>query len=198
MIQTGPAPINLLRYARKITGMSAILLPFTDQGAVDWDGFCAHVARTAEVGLIPAVDMDTGYVNLLDDETRLIVLARTRETLGEGAFVAGAFVGDQPAAPWDLDAYRRQISAITHYGGTPVIFQSYGLTSQNSDAIIASYAQLGRECDRFIAFELGRMFAPFGKIYDLEVFRRLLAIPQCIGAKHSSLSRELEWERLQL
>ena len=26
----------------------------------------------------------------------------------------------------------------------------------------------------------------------------LLEIPQCVGAKHSSLSRELEWQRLQL
>ena len=32
---------------RKITGYSAILLPFRADGAVDWDGFTAHVARTA-------------------------------------------------------------------------------------------------------------------------------------------------------
>ncbi len=42
------------------------------------------------------------------------------------------------------------------------------------------------------------MFAPFGKIYDLETYRGLLGVPQCIGAKHSSLSRELEWKRLQM
>ena len=40
------------------------------------------------------------------------------------------------------------------------------------------------------------MFAPFGKIYSLEVYRGLLGIRQCIGAKHSSLRRELEWQRL--
>ena len=56
----------------------------------------------------------------------------------------------------------------------------------------------GRDCDQFIAFELGTMFAPFGKIYDLDTYRRLARRPQCIGAKHSSLSRELEWQRLQL
>ena len=39
------------------------------------------------------------------------------------------------------------------------------------------------------------MFAPFGKIYDLDTYRGLLDMPQCIGAKHSSLSRELEWQR---
>jgi hypothetical protein len=32
------------------------------------------------------------------------------------------------------------------------------------------------------------MFAPFGKIYDLATYEGLLNIPQCIGAKHSSLS----------
>jgi len=40
------------------------------------------------------------------------------------------------------------------------------------------------------------MFAPFGRIYDLDTYEALLKIPQCIGAKHSSLSRELEWQRL--
>ena len=42
------------------------------------------------------------------------------------------------------------------------------------------------------------MFAPFGKIYSLEVYRGLLGVPQCVGAKHSSLKREPEWRRLVL
>src|SRR5262245_15148496 len=49
-----------------------------------------------------------------------------------------------------------------------------------------------------IAFELGKMFAPFGQIYDLDTYAGLLDVPQCIGAKHSSLSRQLEWERIDL
>ena len=178
--------------------MSAILLPFREDGAVDWDSFCAHVARTSDAGLTPAVNMDTGYVNLLDATTREAVLARTRDTLGSAAFVAGAFVGDAPGAAFDPAAYQRQIELIQSYGGTPVIFQSYGLTGQPPDGILAAYAALGRDCPQFIAFELGTMFAPFGKIYDLETYTGLLAISQCIGAKHSSLSRALEWERLAL
>ena len=43
-------PIRMLRPRRRITGISAILLPF-DGGAIDWPGFAAHVARTAEAGL---------------------------------------------------------------------------------------------------------------------------------------------------
>ena len=42
------------------------------------------------------------------------------------------------------------------------------------------------------------MFAPFGKVYSLEVYQGLLGVPQCVGAKHSSLRREPEWRRLML
>ena len=198
MIETTALPIDRIRAGRTITGMSAILLPFTADGRIDWDGFSAHVARTAQAGLVPAVNMDTGYVNLLDDATREAVLQRTRAALGQGAFVAGAFIGDAPGAAWDVDAYRRQIDLIQRFGGTPVIFQSYGLVEQVPAAIVESYAQLGEFCPQFIAFELGTMFAPFGKIYDLDTYRGLLSVPQCIGAKHSSLSRVLEWQRLSL
>lgn len=191
-------PLRLIRPRRRVTGASAILLPFAADGAIDWHAFSAHVVRTADAGLIPAVNMDTGYVNLLDDATRLAVLDRTRDALAGGPFVAGAFVADRPGQPFDRDAYLRQTDPIRARGGTPVIFQSYGLTGRCDDDIVAAYADLGRSCDRFIGFELGTMFAPFGKIYPLAVYRGLLGVPQCIGAKHSSLRRELEWERLIL
>jgi hypothetical protein len=42
------------------------------------------------------------------------------------------------------------------------------------------------------------MFAPFGAIYDLETYEGLMGVTQCIGAKHSSLNRQLEWDRLAL
>jgi dihydrodipicolinate synthase/N-acetylneuraminate lyase len=198
MLDLDIAPLDLIRPRRTITGISAILLPFTEDGQIDWDGFCGHVARTAQAGLTPAVNMDTGYVNLLDDATRQAVLERTRQTLSDGAFVAGAFVADGPGAPWNGDAYRQQIDIIQRFGGTPVIFQSYGLTGQAPDDILNAYTALGRDCPRFIAFELGKMFAPFGAIYDLDLYAGLISIPQCVGAKHSSLSRRLEWQRLEL
>src|SRR5258707_5142330 len=197
-IENTISPASMIKLRRKITGISAILLPFTSEGQVDWDGFCGHVSRTAEVGLIPAVNMDTGYVNLLDDASRHTALALAHKTLGGGEFVAGAFVADQPGDSWQVDAYRREIEAIQQHGGTPVIFQCYALTGQHPDAIPAAYAALGRDCPRFIAFELGSTFAPFGKIYDLDTYAGLLSVPQCIGAKHSSLSRVLEWQRLEL
>ena len=191
-------PIALLRPRRKIEGISAVLLPFAADGGVDWDAFAAHVARTADAGLTPAVNMDTGYVHLLDDGRRQEVLLRTRAVLGGRPFVAGAFVGDRPGAAFDRDAYCRDIDLVSLLGGVPVVFPSHGLTSLPDDLLIAAHADFGKVCDRFIAFELGPMFAPFGKIYSPEVYRGLLGVPQCIGAKHSSLQREPEWRRLRL
>ena len=190
--------VSLIRPNRRITGMSAILVPFVSRDRVDWDGFSAHVARTAGAGLVPAVNMDTGYVNLIDREMRREVLVRTHEALGGASFVAGAFVGDEPGSAWNADAYRAEIDLIQKHGGIPVIFQSYGLTGLGSGEVVEAYAELGRECPEFIAFELGSMFANFGRIYDLDTYRALLDIPQCTGAKHSSLDRGLEWARLRL
>jgi 4-hydroxy-tetrahydrodipicolinate synthase len=49
-----------------------------------------------------------------------------------------------------------------------------------------------------LAFELGQMFAPNGEIFDDEVIRRLMDIPEIKGMKHSSLDRLVELERLAL
>jgi len=177
--------------------MSAVLLPFLSPGEADWDSFDRHVERTCAAGLIPAVNMDTGYIALIDDATRLEVLRRTRSITSGNLFVAGAFVGDTPGANFSEDSYGRRIAEIQGAGGTPVIIQSYGLTRQADDEIVLSYQRLGELCGRFIGFELGTMFAPFGCIYSEKVYRGLLGIPQCLGAKHSSLNRVLEWQRLR-
>ena len=190
--------LSLVRPGREVFGISATLLPFTPEGEPDWVGFRSHVSRTADAGLTPAVNMDTGYINLLADHTRLEVLGHTKDVVDGRAFVAGAFVGDSPGDPLNVDEYRRQIDMVQEHGGTPVVFQSYGLTQQGPEDILAAYSALGRDCPRFIAFELGTMFAPFGQIYDLETYGGLLDIPQCVGAKHSSLDRSLEWQRLAL
>jgi dihydrodipicolinate synthase/N-acetylneuraminate lyase len=191
-------PLGMIRPCRKITGISAILLPFTDTGDIDWQGFTAHCARTSESGLIPAVNMDTGFGNLLTFEERIAVLDATRSVLGGRPFAAGVFVGDAPGAKFDREGYLRSLQTVLERGGIPVIFQSYGLTSLHDTDLIAAYEEIGKFCDNFIAFELGEMFAPFGKIYPLEVYLGLLGVRKCIGAKHSSLRRSSEWERLRL
>jgi len=196
--QTTTHPVSMIKTRRKISGTSAILLPFNADHTVDWDSFDAHISRTWDAGLKPAVNMDTGYVNLLDDVTRIEVLKRTHAIVGDGNYVAGAFTADSPGDDFNLDAYKSAIDMIHDHNGIPAIFQTFGLTSQDPQAIIDSYVAIGEHTPQFIAFELGTMFAPFGKIYSLDVYRGLIGIEQCIGAKHSSLNRELEWQRLQL
>jgi dihydrodipicolinate synthase/N-acetylneuraminate lyase len=183
---------------RKITGYSAALLPFRADGAIDWDGFCAHVARTAAAGLVPAVNMDTGFGNLIGEQTRAEVLHRTRDTIPGQLFTAGAFVPSQSGDAFAPDAYYRQLDQIQAFGGIPTIFQSFGLTGLPTAQLIAAYAAFGRHAPQFIVFELGTMFVPFGRIYDLATYEGLLGIKECLGAKHSSLSRQLEWKRLAL
>ena len=198
VVQLQVNPTAMIRPKRKITGVSAILLPFRENGDIDWPGLADHVRRTADAGLTPAVNMDTGFANLISEEERQMVLRATRCALAGGEFVAGAFVADKPGDAFDADAYFRQIESIQRLGGTPIIFQSYGLTQQNGSEIVSAYEAIGAETDRFIAFELGTMFANFGAIYDLETYGGLMGVASCIGAKHSSLSRQLEWERIAL
>ena len=189
-------PTTLLRPRRSIRGISAVLLPFLENGDPDWTAFTDHVRRTVDAGLAPAVNMDTGFGNLIDDPTRLQALELTRAETDD--FVAGAFVGDEPGAPFNADEYLRQMEMIESHDGVPVIFQSFGLTGHGDDAIVAGYTRLAENANAIIGFELSDVFAPFGKIYSLDVYRGLLGIPRLIGSKHSSLNRELEWQRLMM
>jgi dihydrodipicolinate synthase/N-acetylneuraminate lyase len=192
-----PLPHERIRPRRTITGMSAVLVPFTAEGEIDWKAIEAQIGRTAEAGLTPAVNMDTGYVQLLAPAERVKVLDLARQVTG-GRFVAGAFVADGAGAPFDQAAYLVEATAIAERGGTPVVFPSYGLNALDDDAWVGALRSIGQSLDRFIGFELGAMFVPYGRIYSLDAYRGLLDIPQCVGAKHSSLSRTLEWDRLAL
>lgn len=189
--------IERVRPGRTITGMSAVLVPFTPDGTIDWDATNAHVARTLEAGLTPAVNMDTGYVQLLDDADKRRVLDLAAEVSG-GRFVAGAYVADSAGSPFDLEGYLAACTAIVERGGTPVVFPSHGLNSLDDDGWVSALTAIGAEVDRFIGFELGAMFVPYGRIPSLGAYEGMLEIPACVGAKHSSLSRQLEWDRLEL
>ena len=172
-------PVDLVR-PRRITGMSAILLPFTAAGDVDWGAFEAHVDRTARAGLVPAVNMDTGYAHLLGAGTKAEVLRRTSALVG-GEFVAGAFDVAEALAVRDL-------------GGTPVLVPNDRLAGD----VVEVYRRVAADVDRFLGFELSPLFHPAGRIWDLATYKEVLHLPACVGAKHSSLSRAPEWERLRL
>jgi len=182
--------------------MSAILVPLLDDRSIDWAALEAHIARTAAAGLTPAVNMDTGYVQLLSsaDRRRVLELARrvTDAPDRQDAFVAGAFVGDRAGDAYDRAALAKAANEVAAHGGTPVIFPNHGLGGLDDDSWVAAMTELGDELDRFIGFELGEMFVPYGRILGLDAYEGLLGVRSCIGAKHSSLSRTLEWQRLEL
>lgn len=169
----------------------------TREGEVDWPGFEAHVRRTLEAGLTPAVNMDTGYVARIAERDRQRVLEIAAASTGRD-FVAGAFCPDRAGDAFDPDAYARAIDRVTDAGGTPVVFPSHGLGALGPHEWVEAHRGFERGCDRFIGFELGQMFVPYGRIYPHEAYEALVQIPSCIGAKHSSLSREEEWVRLEI
>jgi hypothetical protein len=123
------------------------------------------------------------------------VLERTAALLGGGRFVAGAWVGDAPGDAFAPDRHRAEVDAIVAAGGTPIVFPSHGLGAGD---VVAAHAEIARDLDEFLAFELSPAFTPAGRVYDLETFAGLLDLPACVGAKHSSLSRRAEWDRLAL
>ena len=79
-----------------------------------------------------------------------------------------------------------------------MIFPSNGLNGGSEETWVEALSTIGANLDRFLGFELGPMFVPYGRIYSLDAYRAMIDIDSCIGAKHSSLDRELEWQRLAL
>lgn len=185
------------RPGRVVEGLAACLLPFEVEGAIAEGAFREAVARTEEAGLGCAVNMDTGYANYISAAERTAVLRWTTETLGSGRpFAAGAFVEGQEGELVDL--YRVQMDEVASFGGTPVIFQTTRIHDWERQRVIDLYATICAPYQSVIGFELGRVFAPFGRIYEEETIRGLMAIPSLKGIKHSSLSRGEELKRLAL
>lgn len=178
---------------RRVHGISATLLPYTAAGVIDWTAFEAHVARTHAAGLDVAVNMDTGFGDLLSIDERAAVLDATRSALGPApTFYAGAF-----SAGADLVAgYHAAMAAITARGAVPVIVQHRAMHGRDAAALADLYTRIAAGAPRALAFELGPMFAPHGAIWDDETFARLLDIDALAGAKHSSLDRAIELRRL--
>ena len=185
-----------IKHRRKIEGISAVLLPFGHDRKPDLASYAGLVDRTWAAGLTPAVNMDTGYTNLLNPQERAEILGLVSSMARGRRFVAGAFIEGMDGDPAWL--YRRECGAITCAGGVPILFPCSATQPMDAPALIEVFRSVASECEEFLGFELGQMFAPFGRIWELDTFRRLMEIPQLKGAKHSSLSRELEWQRLQV
>jgi dihydrodipicolinate synthase/N-acetylneuraminate lyase len=182
---------------RKVEGIAAALLPFEADGRVAVEAFQKHLRATHTSGLMNAVNMDTGYVNFLCEEEKLEVLGWTREALGASVpFVAGAYIERQEGD--EVALYRKQMDSIVKHGGIPILFQTQRLHGKSSAEKAAIYREVSRGYERVLAFELGKMFAPNGEIFDEEMIERLMEIPEITGMKHSSLDRLVELRRLEL
>lgn len=185
------------RLRRKITGYAACLLPFEADGTIAKEAFQQAVARTTDAGLGCAVNMDTGYANYLTEAERTAVLGWTQEVIqGRRDFVAGVFV---EGLEGDLvQLYRSQMEQIVSFGGTPILFQTTRFHDWSPQQIVDLYAAVCEGFDSVFGFELGRMFAPNGMIFDEETVSGLMRIPSLKGMKHSSLDRGIELRRLEL
>ena len=185
------------KLSREVQGIAAALLPYEKNGQVAVAAFQRHLAATHRAGLMNAVNMDTGYVNYLSDAQKLEVLGWTREALGEGVpFVAGAYIEGSDSDVVAL--YRQQMDAIVTMGGIPILFQTARLHGKPSREKVATYQAVCRGYAQVLGFELGRMFAPNGEIFDADTVQGLMDIPELKGIKHSSLDRIVELERLAL
>jgi dihydrodipicolinate synthase/N-acetylneuraminate lyase len=191
------SPFDRPRNRQKVQGIAAALLPYESDGRVAVEAFGKHLVATAKAGLQNAVNMDTGYVNLLTETEKLSVLQWTREALGkEVPFVAGAYIETQKGSAVEL--YRKQMDTIVKFGGTPILFQTSQLHGKSAKEKAAIYRETCRGYKEVLAFELGRMFAPNGEIFDDQTILELMDIPEIVGMKHSSLDRLVELERLAL
>jgi dihydrodipicolinate synthase/N-acetylneuraminate lyase len=183
--------------------MSAVLLPFDADGSIAWDAFAAGIARTADAGLVPAVNMDTSYGPNIDPATRRRVLAVTAGAVGDREPVAGwRFVGgvhvDGGRPGIDLAGYKAACVEVAEAGGVPIVFPSAGLAALADGEMAPAHAEIAGAVDRILGFELGVQFHPDGRIWTLETYGEVLQVPGVVGAKHSSLRREPEWARLAL
>jgi dihydrodipicolinate synthase/N-acetylneuraminate lyase len=182
---------------REVQGIAAALLPYETKGHVAVAAFQRHVAATHRAGLMNAVNMDTGYVNYLSDAEKLEVLGWTCEALGKDVpFVAGAYIEGREGDVVSL--YRKQMDAIVRMGGIPILFQTARLHGKTSKEKVETYQAACHGYPHVLGFELGRMFAPNGEIFDADTVQGLMDIPELKGMKHSSLDRLVELDRLEL
>jgi dihydrodipicolinate synthase/N-acetylneuraminate lyase len=187
------------RFGRKIIGMAAVLLPFTEKGDIAEDAFASCLEHTVNAGLTPAVNMDTGYANLISEEEKTRILRLTQATLGGKPYVAGAYIEGKGGEGKDGDIgdlYKREVAHIAAHGGTPILFQTSRLHNVPASVVVDAYNRGTSEVPTAYAFELSKVFAPNGEIWPDETFQGILEIPQIKGMKHSSLDRLRELERL--
>jgi 4-hydroxy-tetrahydrodipicolinate synthase len=120
-----------------------------------------------------------------------------RDALGQGTpFIAGVYIEGESGAVVTL--YRKEMNRIAEVGATPIIFQTERHRGYSAQEKAAIYREICKGFSAVLAFELSPVFAPNGEIFDEDMFRALMDIPELKGVKHSSLDRLMELGRLEL
>ena len=193
---TTPEVVVKIRTRRPIEGISSVLLPFHNNGTVDFDSFGENLMRTADVGLTPAVNVEFGLYDRLSGAERTEVLELVRDVLVARPFVAGAIVDDPNADA--KEQYMRAVSEIVANGGTPVVMPSGSMSALDDLSYIRLFEALAAHAPSLIAYEADPQVIAGGKLQSKSAIAGIMAIPQVVGLRHSSMNRRLEWDRLTL
>ena len=142
--------------------------------------------------------MDTGYVNLIDDDLR--DRGPPPDPRRPSAAARSSPAPSWPTGPgdrWDRDAYLRRIEAIADArrdaGHLPVVRPDRRWTTTRSSTPTPRSA--GTATGSSPSSWARRSPRSAGSTRSRSI-RGLLGIRSCVGAKHSSLRREPEWRRL--
>lgn len=178
-----PAPQDVARRLREGMARGVLSFPLTafhDDGALDPDGFRAHVAGRLAAGpgaLFPACG--TGeFFSLDEDEYRQVVTAAVEETAGRVPVVAGTGYGWAQAA--------RFARIAEEAGADALLVLPHYLTDAPQDGLAAQLERLAaRTRLPLIAYQRGQV------AYTADSLRRIARIPNVIGLKdgHSDLDR---------
>jgi dihydrodipicolinate synthase/N-acetylneuraminate lyase len=182
--------------------IAALSVPVTAAGEIDFEVFARDVERTAGYGIEPAVLMDTYQINHCTRAQQTRGLEVTREVMAGRPFTAGVYIEDEiegEGIDAIIRAYQAKIERFeSHYGASPIIFQTERLKQADAATVIHVYRELSRASRGGLkAFELSPVFAPNGWMFPGDSLIEILADDRWAGAKHSSLNPSMEWVLLQ-
>ena len=86
--------IPKVHFSRKPEGISAAYLPWKPVGRIDFESYERGLERTWGCGLTPAINMDTGFANLLTLSARRALLPLVARLTAGRSFVTWAFAHD--------------------------------------------------------------------------------------------------------